>query len=222
VSHWRSPHLRRVGVLLVLCAAAGLAPNRAEAAVVLSFSDGSSDETPASALTAEVKFEVIGSQLKVTITNTSEYRIAELGFNSDTTLTGLAFDPSGSTDGAWSVAGSGESQNHGMDGFGALNWHVDFGSGNTRLAAGSTTTLVFNMTGTTSESTIATKLSRIPPGERRAVSVIKFEAGPNDDSAYGSSGLVPEPSTALLALSACSLLGGATWLRGKRRKPTPA
>lgn len=184
-------------ILLLLIPAFGV---QARASVILDFSDFSSDETPVSALDAFVQFSVSAGQLFVGINNTSSYSIAQLYFNTDTTLTGLAFNASGATNSAWSVTGTGASQTLGADGMGRYNWLINFGSGSNRLASGSLMNLVFDMTGTTSEATIGSKLSINPPGKVMALAVIKFEAGPNDDSAFGGTTTtrVPEPSSALL------------------------
>ena len=212
------PRLWRAASPMFLLLAICLMPcGTAQAGVTLRFSDFSSDSTPVSALRAEVDFTVAGSQLRIAIRNSSQYKIAKLFFNSDPTLSGLAF--AGSVNPAWSISGTGLSQTMNANGFGNYNWLVDFGTGHNRLEAGSTTEIVLNMTGTTSEATIATKLSSIPPGHDRAISVLKFEAGPGDDSAYGASiSAVPEPATASLALSglAASVFVGLYRLRRTR------
>lgn len=195
-------------VAFVVLAGTLFAHSTAKAGVTLQYSQFSSDSTPASVLTATATFTVSGSQLTIAINNTSQYLIADLYFNTDTTLTGLAFNTSGATNSNWGISGTGASQSIGADGMGRYNFRITFGSGSSRLAAG-TTTLVLDMTGTTTEATIGSKLSTIPPGTVRTLSVLKFEAGPGGDSAFGGSLTspipgptpVPEPSTIALALS---------------------
>lgn len=180
---------------------------------ILEFSDYSSDDTPASVLTASVGFTVSGTQLLLDITNTSDFLIAGIYFNSDVDLTGLEF---AGTNLAWSISGTGNSQDKGADGFGSYNWLIDFGSGADRLSSG-LTQLTLNMTGTTSEDTFGSKLSTNPPGNIRAFAAMKFEAGPGDDSAYGAS--IPDPAAVFLLGSACLI--GFAGARRKTRKKLP-
>ena len=172
---------------------------KANATLTLQYSDFSSDETPASELTALVEFDVSGSELLIDIDNTSDFLIAQLYFNSDDTLKGLSF--AGTFNSAWSISGTGTSQALGADGFGNYNWLIDFDSGTNRLSSG-LTQLTINMTGTTTEETIGSKLSGIPPGNTQAIAAMKFEAKsttPIGDSAFGATvTIVPEPATMLL------------------------
>ncbi|MBI3909885.1 MAG: hypothetical protein HY320_03015 [Armatimonadetes bacterium] len=221
----RSPAVNLLVALVgIICFTA--AP--AHAQTTLTFSGFSSDATSPSVLTGQVTFHVVGSQLNISINNTSAFKVAQLYFNSDTALTGLAF--AGSVNAAWSIAGGGASQTKQADGFGKYNWQIDFGSGDNRLAAGSVTALTLNMTGTTLESTIGNKLSTIPPGSIQAIGVLKFEAGPGDDSAFGATNqpgvpsnppvtpVVPEgPGGLLLIAGILPLLGIAVLAR--RRGP---
>jgi hypothetical protein len=211
----------RTAALAALVGGMCLAALPAHATVNLDFSQLSSDSTPAAALDANVLFSVVGSQLLIDIQNNSLYSVADLYFNTDTDITGLAFNNAGATNAAWGVTG-GTSQAQGADGMGSYNWWVTFGSGSNRLGAG-TTSLVFDMTttGPVTEGTIGTKFSINPPGSQTALGVLKFEAGPNDDSAFGGSTIatttstVPEPtSMALLGLGALPLLR-----RLRRRQP---
>ena len=176
---------------------------------ILEFSDYSSDETPVEQLTASVEFTVSWPQLLIDLNNTSDFSIAQLYFNSDSDLTGLAFN--GTVDSAWSISGSGASQNQNANGFGNYNWLIDFGSGDSRLSSGVTSLILLDMTGTTNEGTISSKLSTIPPGHTQAFAAMKFESGPGDDSAYGAS--IPDP-VAVFLLGSASLIGFA----GARRK----
>jgi hypothetical protein len=156
-----------------------------QADVITHFSEFSSDATDDADLTASAQFSTSGSNLGITINNMSSFSIAQLFFNSDSAVSALSFDPLSSPNPAWSIAGAGASQGLGADGFGRYNWLIDFGSGGSRLGAG-ITNLSLGMTGVTSEATIATKFSVIPPGDVPAVAATKFEAGPGGDSAFGS------------------------------------
>src|SRR5438874_1038406 len=98
--------------------------SRSQADTVLNFSQFSSDSTPTSALSATVTFKVAGSQLLIDIANTSAYKVAQLYFNTDTTLTGLAFNTAGATNPAWSISGTGTSQTLGADGMGNYNFLI--------------------------------------------------------------------------------------------------
>ena len=205
--------MKKVFIFLGALTALALFPlATVNATQILEFSDYSSDETPVSELTAVVEFTVSGTQLLLDINNTSDFLIAGIYFNSDSGLTGLAFD--GTVDSAWSISGTGASQNQNGNGFGNYNWLIDFGSGDSRLSSGVTSLILdmtLDMTGTTNEGTISSKLSRIPPGHTQAFAAMKFESGPGDDSAYGAS--IPDPVAVFLLGSAC-LIGFA----GARRK----
>ncbi|MBM3456922.1 MAG: PEP-CTERM sorting domain-containing protein [Armatimonadetes bacterium] len=206
----------------VIAAALGLllsAPSSAQADIQQNFSQLSSDSTPVSSLPAQVTYTVSGGQLRINIQDLSAYRIAQLYFNSDTTLTGLSF--AAPVNPVWTISGTGASQNLAADGMGRFNWLVDFGSGTNRLAAGSSTMLFLNMTGTTSESPFANKYSVNPPGSVTALGVIKFEAGPGGDSAFGGSrsSVVPTPEPSSMLLFGAGALG---LLRARRRKKDPA
>jgi len=198
-----------LGLALALCL---VGPCPAQADTILQFSDVSSDETLASVLTAIVTFEVSGNQLLIDIDNQSNYQIAQLYFNTDDTLTGLVF--SNSPNPEWAISGTGEFQGEQADGFGLFNWLIDFGSGDSRLGASPpTTSLTLDMTGTTSEATIGSKWSTIPPGEIQALAAMKFEAGPAGDSAFGA--VVPIPGSWVLLAS--GLLGLVAIKRKKAR-----
>ena len=131
-----------LGLALAVCL---YCPGPVEASTILQFSDVSSDETPAEDLKATVTFQVSGDQLRINIDNTSEYQIAQLYLNTDTTLTGLEFP--GSTNSEWTISGSGAFQGERGDGFGLFNWLIDFGADHNRLEAGDTTNLILDMAG---------------------------------------------------------------------------
>jgi len=187
--------------LLVLGGLIAAWPVQARAAVVLDFSDRSSDETPASVLNAVVSFATSGNQLLIDINNLSNYDIAQLYFNADPTLTALAF--TGPT--SWKVQGTGRTTTYAADGMGSFNFVIDFGKPATWLDPGTITSLSLTMSGTTSDAGFL-NLSTIPPGQYQEMSVLKFQSGPNDDSAFGgTSTVVPEPATLLLVGSGIAL-----------------
>jgi hypothetical protein len=205
----RARHLAaRLLALVALTATCALAAP-AHAATQLTFSTKSSDATPAAALAATATFNVVGNQLQIAINNTSAYEIADLYFNADPTLTGLALVGG---DAAWSVTGGAvQAQNAG--GFGDYNYRVDFGNGQTFLGNG-VTNLLFNMTGATTEAGIAGTYGANPSNNANlALAVMKFQSGPGDDSAFGATDQTPIGSTGDLApegdstvLLACGLL----------------
>jgi hypothetical protein len=210
---------------LALAALLMLAAGQARASVTLRFSDYSSDSTPISAIPAEVTFTVSGSQLLIDINNLSSYGIRSLYFNTDTSLTGLSF--SGSVDPNWGISGTGTTQAIGADGMGRYNWEIEFGPpASSFLPAGGTTLLTLNMTGTTTEATIGSKLSTNPPGSVEALAVLKFQTGPNnDDSTFGGSvtrdpddpppvNEVPAPATLIFAFLGLGM-GGLAYARRK-------
>lgn len=169
---------------MALTACAGLTAAVATADITLLFSDFSSDETPPDVLTAEVTFSVDNQdeRMVITINNTSRYSIAQLCFNTDNTLHGLELEDA--PDG-WSVEGGPDPQSQGAAGFGYFNWLIDFGNEN-RLPHGETV-LFLEMDGTTEESTIGHKMSTGRDPNLNVLAALKFEQGPDDDSAFGGS-----------------------------------
>ena len=184
--------------VLALCLFTG----HANASMILPFSDLSSDKTAADDLSATVMFTVSGNQLFIDITNDSDYQIAQLYFNAAPTLTGLSFAPLLD----WSIFGAATDPEQVKSPFGEYDWLIDFGSGPANRLGSGLTQLTLVMTGTTSETMIGNTFSSNPPGGNSALAVLKFEAGPGDDSAFGAT-LVPEPVTGMLMLGGCAVYG---------------
>jgi hypothetical protein len=207
----------------VFIAALGLilgagAPAQAQS---INFTSKTSDETLASAVPATVTFNVVGSQLHVTIDNDSAYRVVDLYFNSDATLTNLTYVSGLPAGFSVTDTGSGAAQTQGTP-FGSFNWKLTFDGppGPPGLPANTLTTVVFNMTGTTTVPTILSKQSTgAPPGNGSALAVIKFQAGPGDDSTFAaantSSPVVPDGPAGILLVSGLMPLLGV--LRKTRR-----
>lgn len=221
----RSRGIRLWSLLAITTACLSAAPARA--ACQLTFSTKSSDSTPPSAIPATATFSVVGSQLQISINNSSAYQIADLYFNTDATLTGLAFasDPQFA---AFSVSG-GPIQSQNAGGFGDFNYRLDFGNAQTFLGPG-ITSLVLDMTGTTSESAICNTFGANPSNsDNLAIAVLKFQSGPRDDSAFGATDqpgtpitgtgdLVPEGNAGIML--ACGVLPLALLALRRGRKRT--
>ena len=102
---------------------------------------------------------------------------------------------------------------------GNYNWFINFGTGAGWIGPGASRLVTLNMTGTTSEAPFASKYSINPPGSVTALGVLKFQAGPGGNSAFGGSRLTvtptPEPSVSLLFAA-----GALGLIRARRRKKT--
>ncbi|MEN8182967.1 MAG: hypothetical protein ABFS46_10580 [Myxococcota bacterium] len=173
-------------------------------ASTLFLSDVSSDETPAAALFAELRFEIIGATvLRITLLNrtdesnasfgTGEYAIREIYFNATPNVTALSLTSPAS---GWSLA----TNQRGGGEFGRFDYALigDLGK-DVQVAVDPGASLVFELdisgTGPFDMLDFATERSRIPPGSMEMLAQAKFVQGPGDDSAFGA---VPEPRVALL------------------------
>jgi hypothetical protein len=188
--------------------ALGLAGPLPAAASTILLSETSSDETPAEALLAELRFDVVGTVLQLTVVNrtdesdaqfgSGEYRIHEIYFNATTNVTGLSLTNPAS---GWSL----ETNKKGGGEFGRFGFALigDSPRRQPPVAVDPGTSLVFELdisgTGPFDMEDFATALSTIPPGSMPVIGSAKFINGPEDDSAFGgSSHVIPEPGAALL------------------------
>ncbi|MBN2308153.1 MAG: PEP-CTERM sorting domain-containing protein [Candidatus Hydrogenedentes bacterium] len=205
----------RFGVLCV-CVVAGVLWSGTACALIIEFSDESSDSTPISAIPASitVTFEESTSILTFFIDNQSEYELMLLAFNVSDDVTGLSFYPDPLV--TWPNAALAADQR--ADGFGNFDWMVDFDTspGNAGVAnagAGTDTTISFLVTGT--GLTIDDFFSHTTQnGDKLAgVAAIHFQRGGEngEDSAWGlgnpGESVVPEPATlTLVGLGIAGLL----------------
>lgn len=222
---------RIVSVLASFLLAALLLPGAASAATILQLSDSSSDETPASDLTALVVFEVSGNVMTATVTNqtqmtTSGYNINELFFSTTRDVGGFWLSSaSGSQDGDntadWMLYAMDPKSADGptkADGFGVFEWSVKDGVGNDPAAVkpGEVQTFTFGFicasNAVCDASDFGTVMSKKAQGNGQLVAA-KFVRGPGMDSAFGATAvIVPEPGTV-------SLLGfGLAALALRRRR----
>ena len=191
---------------------------QAQAALVYTFSDLSSDATPASDLDATLTFSVtalgaIGGTtdlLTLTLDNQTTapnaFSINEVYFNFNSGHGGFSLE-----------SGSG-ALNHGptpADGFGDFDIKLD----GFLLAAGGTSIWTIDLGLTGIVDLDFNDLSSIPPGEHQAFAALKFVIGPDDpeapgseDSAFGA--VVPVPAAVWLFGS--GLLGLVGMARRKK------
>ena len=196
------------GAVLVTAAAAMLgAPATAS---IITLSTHSSDATLPSVLNATLDFDVTGSLLTLTVTNTTvvpnTFNINELYFNGSANVLGLTpvIIPTG-----WSFLTT-----QMADGFGMFDFALIDGVDNdpSTIMPGEIVVFSFTISGTAGKVDFVNELSDPMPGHTIAIAAAKFVVGPGDDSAFGA--FVPEPGTVAL-LGLAGLLG----LR-RRRRPT--
>jgi len=183
-----------IGMLLFI----GL--SQAQAALVYTFSDLSSDSTPASDLDATLTFTVtsegsasLNDLLTLTLDNQTTapnaFNINELYFNFNGSHAGfnIESDPFTTT----LTHGNGTSTTA-ANGFGSFDIKLDGFS----LASGGSAiwTIDLGLTGVTNSDFNA--LSLIPPGDVQTFAALKFVMGPGDDSAFGA--VVPVPAAVWL------------------------
>lgn len=177
----------------------------AQAGVTLTFSDFSSDETPAQDLAATLEFTIDGGTLVLTATNTTPidvgFDITAVYFNALSHVTGLSM--------ATPVEGWLLFENRHADGFGRFGFGLLTEDGNDPFELGpqQSQTFRFDISGNgpfdADEFVLA--MSIIPPGHISAIAAIKFANGPGDDSAFGA--VVPEPATLLLLMVGLGVVG---------------
>lgn len=168
--------------------------SQAQAALVYTFSDLSSDATPASVLDAMLTFSVTSTGaisgndlLTLTLDNQTTapnaFSINEVYFNftGDHSGFGIETGTTGLTHGPINA-----------DGFGNFDIKLD----GFVLASGGTSvwTIDLGLTGITDSD--FNDLSSIPPGNTQTFAALKFAQGPGDDSAFGA--VVPVPAAVWL------------------------
>lgn len=212
----------------ILCAVAVLAVlfgGAANATTTLLLSDTSSDETPASDLSALLTLAVSDSTLTVTVENqtqltTSGYNITELYFStsinaSDLILTGANGSQDGDNFADWALYAStnGQGSPTMADGFGKFDWAVKDGVNGDPSTIEPSEVQIFTfsftcLAGVTCTSAdFGTELSTGQASNGRQLAAAMFVSGPGDDSAFGGTTTVPEPETAALLILGLLALG---------------
>ncbi len=186
--------LVRVGVACVLTAALvsfGTVTN----AATLQLSDLSSDATPASELTALLETVVNGSNLRLTLTNQSNYEITEIYFNFTDNVTSLSKKPGGNFPSGWSL----QLFDQPTDGFGSFDAAL---VGTTSIPVGGQEfRMKIQGTGPFADTDFTTEFSNVLGGGTASWAAAKFENGPGGDFAFGAStpnASTPEPHSMLL------------------------
>lgn len=207
----------------LLCAAIVL-PSVSATATTLFLSEFSSDETPASDLTALMNFSVLGDTLTLAVTNQTQtttigYHMNQLYFNTSTDVTNLTLDTaSGSMDGDnlidWALYARkpGQSIDTKADGFGTFDWSLLDGINGEDATIWPTEVQVFTLTITCGSGLVCDASDfgfGLSIGKGQPVlGAAKFVSGPGGDSAFGGTTIIPEPSSAaLLALGLAALAG---------------
>lgn len=205
-------------------AAFGLFSLQANAALVYTFSDLSSDATPASDLDATLSFSVASTTgndvLTLTLENQttapSAFTIDELYFNFTGDSSLIDFDSANTGSGKLFNTGSRNAAN-----FGSFDVQIGGPANNQgiALASGGTETWLIDLGATGITSADFNLLSTNPPGDTEAFAALKFVQGPDDpekpgfeDSAFGA--VVPVPAAVWLFGS--GLLGLVGVARRKR------
>lgn len=159
--------------------------------LTISFSERSSDETPASLLSADVSisYSQASGILTITLTNKTTpqnpYTISALYLN---TLDDVGFLL------LHSIPSLGSAQllaDRKAGPFGLFDWKIDLGQGNAGILAGQSITFTLTVLGTDVDlADFFSELSSQPgagSSDRRARGVIFFTRGPSNDSAFGTS-----------------------------------
>ena len=188
-----------------------LSAPQAQATMVLTLSDYSTDETPAEWLHAELAFTVDGDTLTLEVTNLTgnpegpTFDVSQVYFN-------LADDAIGLTamDSDWQLTVAPDALRPG--GFGYFDVSLVDQNGQMAIMPGETKAFVLGIIGTASEADFTTSFS-VPEGEDKPAGLAagKFVHGPGDDSAWGQ--VIPEPATICLLG-----FGGLCWLVNRKRR----
>jgi hypothetical protein len=190
------------------------------AASALTFSFNSTDSTPASDLDAELDIQVVGSELTLTLSNTSSsFNLNELFFNAASNVTGLSLTSATHSDGgtdvtsSWLLVTAGPPGNPTHVGsFGTFDFGLDGPTGsNDPALIGPGESIVFVLAISGAGPFSAAQFEELTSGPNPSLAAVKFVNGPGDDSAFGNT--VPEPSSALLLATGLAALGA---LRGRR------
>jgi hypothetical protein len=203
----------------LFCAAIVL-PSASATATTLYLSEFSSDETPASDLTAVMNFSVLADVLTLTVINqthttTSGYHMNQLYFNTTNDVEYLMLSgASGSMDGnnaaSWTLYSSSSQTATKADGFGKFDWSLLDGVNGEDATIWATETQTFTLTIGCRQGAICNASDfgfGLSTGKgQQVVGAAKFVSGPGDDSAFGGTTIIPEPaSAALLALGLAAL-----------------
>lgn len=206
---FRRPIMRNLVTIAGLLVSFSTITGTADAGIVLTLSDLSSDETPPELLSATFDFIVADGALQLTVRNDTD---APDGFDIDAVF----FNVSPGIDGlelATPIDGWQLVADERADGFGTFDYSLQTISGNdlAEIAPQQAVTFMLQIQGDQlfDETDFTTQFSGIPPGSHPAIAAAKFVNGPGDDSAFGA--VVPEPTTiALLSF------GAIAWLRRPR------
>jgi hypothetical protein len=193
-------------------------------AAIIGLSDLSSDLTPASTLDATLDFQVLGGvQLQLTVTNDTsapdEFNINAIYWNALSVVSGLSLvsathSVTGDVMGAWTPVLTNQVAN----GFSSFDFSMDDGVGemNTNIITpGNFITFIMDITGSCEVSATCLDTDFITTNDGGYFAAAKFVNGPDDpeapgseDSAFGATVVIPEPSTALLVGMGLACLSG--------------
>jgi hypothetical protein len=182
--------------------------------------DYTTDSTPAGDLDTTVEFSLSGSTLTIMVSNLTDgpdsgkdngYDITRVYFNATDNILGLALEE---PDFGWILFSGGNKTKAG--GLGKFDFLLKGKIGRNPVIVEGESSRTFTLSVThdgsgASESNFYSELSTRPPGNNPSIVAVKFQRGPNDDSAFGGTD-TPEPAT-------IAILGiGSMFLFMKRKK----